>query len=36
MNLRRRFARVAALFRQCRLDRDLQGEIAAHLEMAEH
>ena len=36
MNLRRRFARVAALFRQRRLDRELEREIAAHLEMAEH
>jgi putative ABC transport system permease protein len=36
MNLRRRFSRVAALFRQRRLDRELEREIAVHLDMAEH
>ena len=36
MNLRRRAARLVAVFRQSPLDRELDAEIAAHLELAEH
>ncbi len=35
MNIRRIAHQLAALFRARRLDRELEGEIAAHLEMAE-
>jgi predicted permease len=35
MNLRSAIARFVALFRQRRLDKELDGEILAHLEMAE-
>ncbi len=35
MTWRRRLARLLALFRQSRLDRELEDEIAAHIELAE-
>ena len=35
MNLRFAVGRLLALFRRRRLDRELEGEILAHLEMAE-
>ena len=36
MTLRRRLARVLALFRANRLERELDDEVLAHLELAEH
>jgi putative ABC transport system permease protein len=35
MNLKRRFARVVALFGSSRIDRELDDEVLAHLELAE-
>ena len=34
MTLRRRLSRVLALFRRSRLERELDDEVAAHLELA--
>ena len=35
MTLRRRLLRMLALFRKSRLERELEDEVAAHLELAE-
>ena len=35
MNIRRRFARVLALFDSSRIDRELDDEVMVHLELAE-